>query len=399
MIDLTSWWAGPCATQVLAFLGADVIKVESTVRPDLMRYSSAKSPGDPEWWEWGPLAHAVNTNKRGVTIDLTRPEGRELALDLAATADVVVENYTPRVLAQFGLEWEDLHRVNPRMNLVRMPAFGLDGPWRDRPGFAQTMEALTGLAAATGWPDGSPVLVGGAGDPVAGLHASFATLVALVAARKHGRGYLVESTMVESALAAAAGPVIANQLTGGFGGRNGNRSTIGSAPQGVYRCADGGWVALEVEDDDQWRRLGSVLGTPAAIRAGGLDDRAGRLAHHDALDRWLEQCFTGSRAEDLVGRLVGAGVPAAVVIAPAQLADNPQLRHRGLFELEDHPLTGLHRVPGLPASVGTVGCWLRGPSPMLGQHNDEVLAALGVQEGRRRELAQLGIIGRAPVGL
>ncbi len=181
VIDLTSWWAGPCGTQVLGFLGADVIKVESTVRPDLMRYSSVRSPGEGQWWEWGPLAHAVNTNKRGVTIDLTRPEGRELALDLAASADVVVENYTPRVLAQFGLEWKELHAVNPRLNLVRMPAFGLDGPWRDRPGFAQTMESLTGLAAGTGWPDGYPVLVGGAGDPVAGLHASFATLVALVA--------------------------------------------------------------------------------------------------------------------------------------------------------------------------------------------------------------------------
>ncbi len=114
VVDLTSWWAGPCATQVLGFLGADVIKVESTVRPDLMRYSSTLSPGDPQWWEWGPLVHAANTVKRGVTIDLTRPEGRELLLELAGSADVLVENYTPRVLGQFGLEWDELHQVHPR---------------------------------------------------------------------------------------------------------------------------------------------------------------------------------------------------------------------------------------------------------------------------------------------
>ena len=154
VVDLTAWWAGPCATQVLACLGADVIKVESVTRPDLMRFAGTKAPGDPQWWEWGPLAHAANTNKRGITLDLTRAEGHELALRLCATADVVFENFTPRVMEQFGLTWDRLHDINPELNMVRMPAFGLDGPWRDRPGFAQTMESLTGMAAATGWPGG-----------------------------------------------------------------------------------------------------------------------------------------------------------------------------------------------------------------------------------------------------
>ena len=132
------------------------------------------APGDAQWWEWGPLFHAVNTNKRGITLDLTQPAGRDVALRLLATADLVFENYTPRVMEQFGLDWDRLHQVNPRVNLVRMPAFGLDGPWRDRPGFAQTMESLTGMASLTGWPGGSPVLAGGVGDPIAGLHATFA---------------------------------------------------------------------------------------------------------------------------------------------------------------------------------------------------------------------------------
>ncbi len=272
VLDLTAWWAGPCATQVLACLGADVIKVESVLRPDLMRFASTKAPGEPQWWEWGPLAHAANTNKRGITLDLTSSEGRDLAVRLCATADMVFENFTPRVMEQFGLEWDRLHEVNPRLNMVRMPAFGLDGPWRDRPGFAQTMESLTGMAAATGWTGGSPVLVGGAGDPIAGLHATFASLVALCARDEHERGYLVEATMVEAALNTAAMSSIAYQLSGRSPGRLGNRSGMGSAPQGVYPCVGTDeWVALEVENDDQWEQLCGVIGWPSGDAAGWAD--------------------------------------------------------------------------------------------------------------------------------
>src|ERR1700710_355639 len=189
-----------------------------------MRFAGPKTPADPNWPEWGPLAHAANTNKRGITIDLTRPEGHALVLRLLETADVLVENYTPRVMDQFDLGWDVLHAANPALNVVRMPAFGLDGPWRDNPGFAQTMESLTGLAWATGWPDGSPTLVGGAGDPIAGLHATFAAMLAGVGRAPGGEGVMVESTMVEAVLNAAAPLTIDHQLTGATGTRNGNRS-------------------------------------------------------------------------------------------------------------------------------------------------------------------------------
>ncbi|TMK67815.1 MAG: CoA transferase, partial [Actinobacteria bacterium] len=130
VIDCTAWWAGPAAPHVLACLGADVIKVESVARPDLMRYSSTKPPTEDRWWEWGPLFHAVNVGKRGITLDLTQEAGSEMFERLVATADVLVENYTPRVMDQFGLTWDRLHAANPRLIMVRMPAFGLDGPWR-----------------------------------------------------------------------------------------------------------------------------------------------------------------------------------------------------------------------------------------------------------------------------
>jgi crotonobetainyl-CoA:carnitine CoA-transferase CaiB-like acyl-CoA transferase len=404
VMDLTAWWAGPCATQVLACLGADVIKVESTVRPDLMRFAGTKAPGDPQWWEWGPLAHAANTNKRGITIDLTRPEGHDLALRLCATSDLVFENFTPRVMEQFGLTWDRLHQVNPNMSLVRMPAFGLDGPWRDRPGFAQTMESLTGMAAATGWPGDSPVLVGGAGDPIAGLHATFAALVALCTRSDQGRGYLVEATMVEAALNAAAMSSISFQLTGNAHGRLGNRSAIGSAPQGVYPCAGTDqWMALEVTNDDEWDKLCRVLGEPSLTgedggRFAGLATRSDRSLHHDALDRWLESVTTQWDAGELTERLVRAGVPASVVISPPQVIENPQLRHRGLFETEDHPVTGRHNLPGLPFAMSGVGSWVRSPAPLLGEHNDEVLGDLGLDAEERETLRRIGIIGEELVG-
>jgi crotonobetainyl-CoA:carnitine CoA-transferase CaiB-like acyl-CoA transferase len=401
VVDLTAWWAGPCATQVLACLGADVIKVESVTRPDLMRFAGTKAPGDPQWWEWGPLAHAANTNKRGITLDLTRAEGHELALRLCATADVVFENFTPRVMEQFGLTWDRLHNINPELNMVRMPAFGLDGPWRDRPGFAQTMESLTGMAAATGWPGESPVLVGGAGDPIAGLHATFASLVALCAREEHARGYLVEATMVEAALNAAAMSAIAYQLSGAASGRLGNRSGMGSAPQGVYACAGTDqWVALEIQNDDQWTSLCDVLVSPggsaaAPPRGATTSDRA---ANEDALDQWLSDSTRHWDAGDLAEQLVSAGVPAAVVITPPLVIQNPQIRHRGLFETEDHPVTARHHLPGLPFSMSGIASWIRTSAPTLGQHNDEVLRELGVDEAERGRLRQLRVIGDELVG-
>ncbi len=401
VVDLTAWWAGPCATQVLACLGADVIKVESVTRPDLMRFAGTKAPGDPQWWEWGPLAHAANTNKRGITLDLARAEGHDLALRLCATADMVFENFTPRVMEQFDLDWDRLHRLNPQLNMVRMPAFGLDGPWRDRPGFAQTMESLTGMAAATGWPGGSPVLVGGAGDPIAGLHATFASLVALCAREEHARGYLVEATMVEAALNAAAMSAIAYQLSGTGYGRLGNRSAMGSVPQGVYACAGTDqWVAIEVQNDRQWRSLRDVIAGPSGSDTAlpHCGTRSERAANQDALDGWLADSTRHWDAGDLTERLVVAGVPASVVITPPLVIENPQIRHRGLFETEDHPVTARHQLPGLPFSLSGIESWIRTSAPVLGQHNDEVLRELGVDETERERLRQLRVIGEELVG-
>jgi crotonobetainyl-CoA:carnitine CoA-transferase CaiB-like acyl-CoA transferase len=335
IVDLTAWWAGPMATHLLATLGADVIKVESVPRPDLMRCAGPKTPADADWLEWGPIFHVANTNKRGVTLDLTTEEGREGLLDVLATADLLVENFTPRVMEQFDLGWERLHARFPRLGMVRMCAFGLDGPWRDNPGFAQTMESLSGLAWLTGRADGPPTLVGGAGDPTAGVHAAFAAVLAVEACRDDGEGHLVEATMVEAVLNVAAPLVIHQQASDELLGRR--------ADHGLFRTrGEDAWVAID--------------GPSAAVAEilGGTD-----IAEWDGAE--------------LVERLVAAGIPAPEVIAPYELADNPQLRHRHLFEPEHHPVTGTHDVPGLPFRFGNVPAWIRRPAPTLGQHDDEVL--------------------------
>ena len=370
VIDCTAWWAGPAATNVLAALGADVVKVESVTRPDLMRYSSAKPPTEDRWYEWGPLFHAANLGKRGITLDLTRPEGLALFERLVTTADVLVENYTPRVMDQFGLGWERLHELNPRLLMVRMPAFGLDGPWRDRTGFAQTMESVTGMAWLTGFPDGPPVLVRGACDPLAGMHAVFATLVGLAV----GGGRLVEATMVEAALSAAVEQVIEYETTGTLLGRQGNGAP-NALVQDVYRSAgDDAWVAIAVETDEQLAALRSVV-------------------HERELADWC----AARPPQDAVNVLSGAGVPAEVVIPAWSMVDNPQLEHRGLFEAIAHPLAGRHAIPTMPFRFTHVDRWVTRPAPMLGQHNDEVLGEIATPD-ELAHVRDLGVIGDRVAG-
>ncbi len=208
VVDLTAFWAGPAATHLLAMLGADVVKVESVQRPDGMRFAGGFRADVERWWEYSWVFHGVNAGKRSITLDLESDSGRELLGRLVADADVVIENFTPRVMENFGLGYDVLKGFNERIIEVRMPGFGLDGPWRDRVGFAMTMEQLAGLAWLTGYPDGLPTAPRGACDPLAGVHATFLTVAALEHRRRTGRGQLVEVPMIDVVLNASALQVI-----------------------------------------------------------------------------------------------------------------------------------------------------------------------------------------------
>ena len=398
VLDCTAWWAGPGATCVLASLGADVIKVESVTRPDYMRFAGARDPSEDKWWEWGPIYHGANVGKRAITLDLGRPEGRTTFEHIASTTDVLIENYTPRVMDHFGLSWSHLHTVNPKLIMVRMPAFGLDGPWRDRTGFAQTMECLTGMAWLTGFADGPPVLVRGACDPLAGMHAVFATLLAIMDRDTSGYGRLVEVPMVESALNAAAEQVIEFGISETILQRDGNRGPV-AAPQGVYACAGkDAWVAIAVATDGQWRSLCSVLGSPGWANNKSLDNVSGRRRSHDLIDSELNAWTSTQDATVVSSLLQSVGIPSEAVIPPRDIASNPQLEARSLFEVERHPVTGDHSIPMLPFRFSRVESWLRSAAPTLGQHNDEVLTEIGLSRAEIARLHEAGVIGDHLVG-
>ena len=401
VLDCTAWWAGPAATHMLACLGADVVKIESITRPDLMRYTATRQPPEDQWYEWAPLYHGANNGKRGITVDLTRPDGRDLFLRLVPTADVVLENFSPRVMEQFDLHWPVLHAANPRLVMVRLPAYGLKGPWRDRTGFAQTMESITGMAWITGWPDGPPVLPRGACDPLAAMHAVFSTMLALRDRDATGEGHLVEVTMIEAALNMAAEQVVEYGASGTVLNRMGNRGPL-SAPQNVYACeGDEEWIAIAVADDTQWSALCDALGDPKWASDPALATADGRRAAHDMIDVELAAWCKDHKAEQLAERLAAVGVPAGYVIDARNVSANTQMNHRGLFEVEDHPVTGPHPVPIVPfrfASRAGQG-WLRRPAPTLGQHNGEVLhELLGLTDGELANLRDVGLIGDRPVG-
>jgi crotonobetainyl-CoA:carnitine CoA-transferase CaiB-like acyl-CoA transferase len=400
ILDCTAWWAGPAATHALACLGADVIKVESVSRPDLMRYTSTRRPPEDGWWEWGPLFHGANNGKRGITLDLTQAEGRALLVRLLGTADVLLENFTPRVMEQFDLGWESVHATNDQLIMVRLPAYGLDGPWRDRTGFAQTMEGITGMAWVTGRPEEPPLLPRGACDPLAAMHAVFATFLALDERERHGEGRLVEAAMIEAALNMAAEQVVEFSAVGRRVERMGNRGP-GAAPQGVYRAAgDEEWLALAIETDEQWSRLRRELGDPDWARDPALATIDGRRAAHDRLDGELSRWCAAQSAGDTAARLAAAGVPAADVVDAREVAHNPQMLHRGLFETEHHPVTGSHPIPTLPFRFrDRQEGWLRRPTPTLGEHNDEVLGGLlGLSADELAALRDSAVIGDRPQG-
>lgn len=400
VVDLTAWWAGPSATGVLAALGADVVHIESTGRPDGMRMTGGAFIQLPQWWERSSFFLQANTNKRGITLDLDTAAGRDLLLRLVERADLVVENFTPRVLEAFDLGWDVIHATNPRTVMVRMPAFGLDGPWRDRPGFAQTMEQVTGLAWLTGHADDQPRIQRGPCDPNGGLHAAFAALVGLGRRDRTGVGCFVEAPMFEAALAVAAEPVLEWTAYGNRISRDGNRGPA-AAPQGLYATdRDEQWLALAVETEAQWQALGDVLGAPDLVAAPDLASREGRRRAHDRIDAVITPWAAARSVEDAVARLTAAGVPAAATADPRSSSAHPHFRARGYFEDVDHPVVGVHPVPGLPFRMAGVERWVRTPAPTIGQHNAEVLGDwLGCRDEQLAALEHDGVIGTRPRGL
>ena len=403
VLDLTSFWAGPLCTHVLAMLGAEVLHLESTARPDGTRLLAGLRPSEPDWWERSGIFAGLNTNKRSVTLDLATEQGRELLRRLVATCDVLVENNTPRVLDHLGLDLQSIRALRPDAVVVRMPGFGLDGPWRDNPAFAFVIEDAAGLTWMTGHPDQNPVSPYCVGDSNAGTHALVGLLLALEHRRRTGEGVVVEASMVDAALNVAAEQVVEHSAYGALLERDGNRGPV-AAPQGLYRTADldergeqDTWVAIAVATDEQWLGLREVLDRPLWAMDPDLEDAAVRRLAHDAIDRHLAVWCAARTATEVVARCWAEGVPVGKVLQPHEQPSIPQLQHRRFFEAVDRPVTGSARHSTLPVRLSGGPARLhRSPAPLLGEHTEAVLRGLGLDDAELAELREAGVIGRAP---
>lgn len=380
VIDLTRIWSGPLATRILGDLGADVIKVEAPtgrgpaiVPPGSPGYFPNDDPGERPWNRNG-LNNKLNRNKRSVAIDLKAPEGRDALLRLVAAGDVVIENFSARAMPSLALGYDDLKAANPRIIYVAMPAFGLEGPYRDYVGLGPSIEPLTGATALMGYgPEEPRMSVQAITDAMSGTAAAAAILTALERRARTGEGAYVELSQHEAGISYIGEQCIAYQLTGEAPPRNGNAHPA-MAPHGVYRCAgEDEWIALAVPDEDRWQALCRLAecGWEARTEFATVADR---LAHGSALDAAIEAWSVTYGKTELMARLQEAGLPAgAVQTAPEWHAD-PHHRARGYFFTTDEVDTGRRTYDGSPVRFsGQRGYeqWRRAPT--LGEHNREVL--------------------------
>lgn len=403
VLDMTAFWAGPSCTHVLGMLGAELIHLESTPRPDGTRLIAGIPATEDRWWEKSPIFSALNTNKKSLTLDFQTERGLELLRRLIPTCDVIAENFTPRVIDQLGLDFASVRELRDDVIMLRMPGFGLDGPWRDNPAFAYIIEDASGLSWLTGYPDRNPYEPYSVGDPNAGLHALNALLLALEHRRRTGQGVLVEAAMVDAALNIAAEQVIEHSAYGALLQRAGNRGPV-AAPQNLYLTADidefgraDCWVAVAVTTDQQWEALRDAIGRPDWAMDPQLATDAGRRARHDLIDEHLAAWCLPRGGDAIVETLWSAGVPVAKVMQPHRQTELPQLSHRHFFEQVGHPVNVAAPHSTLPVSLANgPERFHRHAAPLLGEHNHELLSELGLSDDEIATLEADGVIGTAP---
>jgi crotonobetainyl-CoA:carnitine CoA-transferase CaiB-like acyl-CoA transferase len=404
VLDFTAYWAGPIITHFFALMGADVIHMESTRRPDGLRAATLKFDMSDGWWEAGPFYASTNTNKRDMTLDMTTGTGRDIARRLIALSDVLVENYSPRVFEQWGLGWDEIKKINPGIVMVRAPGYGLTGPWRDRVAHATTIEQACGAAWVTGFPDDRPDCTSGAMDPLAGSHAVCAILMALDHRRRTGEGSLLEVPQFNSGFNLLAELVIEYSASGRILGRVGNRSWT-LAPQGTYRCADrerdvpavprDDWCCISVENDRQWNALCRVIGAADLDVDRALETVEGRYAQHDRIDAAITVWTRLRSAAKAAEVMCEAGIPAAAVVDAYYLDRLPEVEARGLYEMVEHTLLPTLPIVGYPAQFEAGPRRVhRRRAPLLGEHNREILEdLLGFTPEEVGDLNRQGVMG------
>lgn len=388
VIELGQLIAGPFCGQLLADFGADVVKIEPPGTGDAMRqWGRADAEGRTVWWP------VIARNKRSVTLDLRSERGQQILRDLATDADILVENFRPGTLEKWGLGWEQLSALNPRLILVRISGFGQDGPYAKRAGFAAVCEAMAGLRHISGFPDRASVRVGvSLGDSLAGMNAMMGALLALQHRERTGRGQVVDAAILESVLMVMESLIPEYDRLGyvreRFGGALPN-----IAPSNAYPAADGRDVVIGANHDTLFARLCEAMGRPDLARDPRYVDHKARGAHQAELDALIADWTRTLPAEAIVELLAARGVAVGMAYRAPEMLDDPHFRARDVITRVDDPRHGplaMQNVfPRLSDSPGAV----RHTGPELGQHTEEVLAErLGLDAAAVADLRAKGIV-------
>ena len=392
VLDFMWALAGPGSTRTLADFGATVVRVESTSRLDVGRTIRPFIRGEEEA-EKSAIFHSVNAGKHMVTLDLTKPEGREVALDLVRWADIVAESFSPRAMKAFGLDYETLRQVKPDLIMLSTCLMGQTGPLAKFTGYGNLAAAVTGFFEVTGWADREPAGPFGAyTDYIAPRYNAVAMLAALDHRRRTGEGQHIDLAQAEASLHFLAPAILDYTVNGRIWGRCGNADPD-HAPHGIYPCTgDDRWVAIACETDAQWRALGGVVD---GIDAG--DPRyataQARLEHRAELDDLLTRYTAERRDEAVEAALQAAGVPASVVQNSPELAADPQLAHLGHFVTLPHPAGGETVIEGVRAHLSRTPGRVTGTAPTFGRDIQEVLGGmLGYDDERMAELVIQGAL-------
>ncbi|MCK1292469.1 CoA transferase [Bradyrhizobium sp. 30] len=398
VIDFSMGWAGPLCTRTLADLGADVVKVEAIQYPDWWR-GVDRRPAYVADHLYEKIARfcVMNRNKRGITLDLTRPRGVELVKRLVSGSDIVVENYSVNVLPKLGLGYDVLRVLNPRLVMLSMSAFGTNSVHRDCRAYGSTLEQASGLPTVIGNPNEAPVMSHMAfGDAVGGLHGCAAVLIALAHAQNTGQGQFIDLAQVECMMPFAAPWITVHSIGGGAPKRYGSRHPQ-FVPHGCFRCAgEDNWIMMAATDDSMWRRLALVIGRPEWAAHPSLNSPEGRRTMEDLIEQGIEAWSLTRDADQAMSELQAAKIAAGVARLPIDLLDDRHLKSRSFLQPVDRAFIGWHPQPSLPIRQGAEPYPIRAAAPTLGQHNEEVLSGLlGLSAAEIAQLMKEGIIGTA----
>lgn len=386
VLDFTWMLAGPYATRMLADFGAEVIKVQSRLTA-----TGAENNGSGYFAAW-------NRNKLGITLDLSRPDARELVMRLVEKSNVVTENFTPRVMSNWGLDYGKLRQVNPSLVMVSLSGFGHSGPWRDYAALGPTIQALSGLTSLTAYENGDkPSGIGLAyADHISGLYAVLAVLAALRRKRLNGEGAYIDISEFEAAASLVGPSMLDYALNGNVARPHGNRAPWqDAAPHGCYRCSgEDRWCVIAVSTDEEWRSLCAVMGRPEIAMQEKFSSLETRLLNHEELDVLIGKWTSRYNPVEVMGMLQQAGVPAAAVNDARDLAHDLNLKERGFFVEMVHPELGRIKADASPVRLSRNPAAYRKAAPLLGEDNSYVfMDILGMTEAEFSDHVSRGVIG------